>query len=249
MSNTLAIIGGTGLTQLEGLTILQAHDVYTPYGRPSAPVLEGVIEGMRVLFLARHGHPHTIPPHKVNYRANIWALQSLNATDIIGINACGAITKSVLDAQLVVPDQILDYTWGREHTFFDGTGDAVQHVDMSNPYSASLRELLIDGAQSSDIDIVKQAVYGVTQGPRLETVAEITRMELDGCDLVGMTGMLEAALARELKMQYASLCVLVNPAAGKGHKVITLKDINEAVANGMVNVLAVLKKSLEAYHY
>ena len=248
MSSTLAIIGGTGLTQLEGLTIHQAHDVHTPFGRPSAPILEGVIDDMRILFLARHGHPHKIPPHKVNYRANMWALQSLNATDIIGINACGAITPAVLDAQLVVPDQIIDYTWGREHTFFDGKHDDVHHVDMSYPYSEVLRKLVVQSAKRADIPVVKKGVYGVTQGPRLETVAEINRMEADGCDLVGMTGMPEAALARELKLHYASLCLVVNPAAGKGHKVITIKDINEAVAAGMVSVLALLGKTLQAYH-
>ncbi len=233
MPKTLAIIGGTGLTQLAGLTIQQAHDVVTPFGRPSAPILEGVIQGMRILFLARHGHPHAIPPNKVNYRANLWALQSLYASDVIAINACGGITPKVLDKQLVIPDQIIDYTWGREHTFFDGKHEPVHHVDMSHPYTETLRRLLIDSSELANIAVVNGGTYGVTQGPRLETVAEIKRMERDGCDLVGMTGMPEAALARELKLHYASLCLVVNPAAGKGHKVITMKDINEAVAAGM----------------
>ena len=249
MPKTLAIIGGTGLTQLEGLKIQQAHDVKTPFGRPSAPILEGHIMGMRILFLARHGHPHTIPPHGVNYRANLWALQSLSASDIIAINACGGITPKVIDSHLVIPDQVIDYTWGREHTFFDGDHEAVHHVDMSHPYTESLRKLLINSSKAANITVVQSGTYGVTQGPRLETVAEINRMERDGCDLVGMTGMPEAALARELKLNYASLCLVVNPAAGKGHKVITLKDINEAVAAGMVSVLALLGKTLHAYYH
>lgn len=236
MPKSLAIIGGTGLTQLPGLTISSAHDVQTPFGSPSAPILEGQLEGQRILFLARHGHPHRIAPHKVNYRANLWALQNLYATDIIAVNAVGAIAKGLSDCDIVVPDQIIDYTSGRNTTFFDGEQDTVRHADLSYPYTENLRHLIIDSAQASEIETVNKATYGVTQGPRLETAAEITRMERDGCDIVGMTGMPEAVLARELQLNYASLCLVVNPAAGKSDKMITLKQINEALDQGMSKV-------------
>lgn len=238
MARTLAIIGGTGLTQLQGLTISHAHDIQTPYGNPSAPILEGELQGKRILFLARHGHPHRIPPHKVNYRANLWALQNLYATDIVAVNAVGGIADGMDDCQLVIPDQIIDYTTGREITFFDGEHDAVRHVDLSYPYTESLRQLLIESAEAAKLDVKVKATYGVTQGPRLETAAEILRMERDGCDIVGMTGMPEAVLARELQLNYASLCLVVNPAAGKSTKVITLKQINEAVDKGMEKVFS-----------
>lgn len=198
MSNTLAIIGGTGLTQLPGLTISKAHDVQTPFGSPSAPVLEGELDGHRVLFLARHGHPHRIPPHQVNYRANLWALQNLYATDVIAVTAVGGITHNMAARKLVVPMQIIDYTYGRDHTIFEGELSQVTHVDFSYPYTESLRQLLIKSAKQVDEPVINGGVYGATQGPRLETAAEIFRMEQDGCDVVGMTGMPETVLAREL---------------------------------------------------
>mgnify|MGYP000359390899 CR=1 FL=1 len=248
MSKTLAIIGGTGLTQLEGLTISSAHDMTTPYGPPSAPILEGDLKGSRILFLARHGHPHRIPPHKVNYRANLWALQNLFATDVIAVNAVGGITEKFVTKQLAVPDQIIDYTYGREHTYFDGEHGNVTHIDVSYPYTDSLRKLLLQSSEASGVHVIPTATYGVTQGPRLETIAEINRMERDGCDLVGMTGMPETVLARELKLNYASLALVVNPAAGKSDSVITIKQIEQALADGMVDVMAVLNQFVERFY-
>jgi len=248
MSGSLAIIGGTGLTELAGLTILKAHDVQTPFGAPSAPVLEGELYGQRVLFIARHGHPHRIPPHRVNYRANLWALQKLYATDILAVNAVGGITKNMKPGTLVLPKQIIDYTFGREMTIFDGEFAAVSHVDFSNPYTSDLQERVSKSSRQAGEKIISGGVYGVTQGPRLETVAEIFRMENDGCDIVGMTGMPEASIARELKLNYASLCLVVNPAAGKGVGAITIKEIDDNLATGMTKVRNIIKQMVKDYY-
>ena len=248
MSKSLAIIGGTGLTQLAGLTISNAHDIQTPFGAPSAPVLEGELDGMRVLFIARHGHPHRIPPHLVNYRANLWALQNLYATDVIAVNAVGGITKNMKPGTLVLPKQIIDYTYGREGTIFDGEFAPVSNVDFSYPYTEELRDLLIKSSGKVGEKVLNGGVYGVTQGPRLETAAEIFRMESDGCDIVGMTGMPEASLAREFKLNYASLSLIVNPASGKGRGAITIREIDENLAAGMQKVRRILGQVVSDYY-
>ncbi|MEX1056758.1 MAG: S-methyl-5'-thioinosine phosphorylase, partial [Natronospirillum sp.] len=205
--------------------------------------------GNRVLFLARHGHPHRIPPHQVNYRANLWALQKLYATDIVSVNAVGSINiKDMPNRSLVLPNQIIDYTYGRVHTYYQGDMESVKHVDLSYPYTESLREVLLRAAREAGKAIADGAVYGVTQGPRLETAAEIVRMERDGCDVVGMTGMPEAALARELQLNYGSLALVVNPAAGKSTKVITLKDIQATLTIGMVDVRDVISEAVRIFY-
>ena len=241
-----AIIGGTGLTQLDGLRIQRATLVETPYGLPSADILQGVYAGREVLFLARHGHPHRIPPHQVNYRANLWALRSLGADKIVAINAVGGITPEMKTGQLCVPDQVIDYTSGREHTLYAGDLQQVTHVDFSYPYDETLRRLLIAAVAACGFSCSNRGVYGCTQGPRLETVAEIVRMERDGCDIVGMTGMPEAVLARELGLSYASLCLVVNPAAGKANGIITMSQIQEALQGGMDQVKTILKYLFKA---
>jgi len=232
MSGTLAIIGGTGLTELPGLTISAAHDIQTPFGAPSAPVL----------FIARHGHPHKIPPHQVNYRANLWALQKLYATDVIAVNAVGGISKNMKPGTLISPAQIIDYSFGRESTIFDGEFAPLSHIDFSFPYTETLRAELVRSAAKVDQKVINGGVYGVSQGPRLETAAEIFRMERDGCDIVGMTGMPEACLARELKLNFASLGLVVNSAAGKGASAITLKDIDDHLSAGMQRVRLILSQ-------
>jgi 5'-methylthioinosine phosphorylase len=248
MSHSIAIIGGTGLTQLTGLTISHAHDIQTPFGPPSAPVLEGELDGLRVLFIARHGHPHRIPPHLVNYRANLWALQNLYATDIIAVNAVGGITRNMKPGTLVLPKQVIDYTFGRDVTIFDGEFAPVSHVDFSHPYTESLRELIAKSASKVGEKVLNGGVYGVTQGPRLETAAEIFRMESDGCDIVGMTGMPEASLAREFKLNYASLSLIVNPAAGKGTGAITIREIDENLAEGIQKVRRILGQVVSDFY-
>lgn len=239
-----AIIGGTGLTELPGLSIREAINLETPYGMPSADIIKGEFAGSEVLFLARHGHPHRIAPHQVNYRANLWALKQLGAEAVLAVNAVGGIHRDMRTGQLVVPDQIIDYTWGREHTFFAGDMEHVTHVDFTHPYDEALRRRLIAALRECGCSHSEHGVYGCTQGPRLESVAEIARMERDGCDVVGMTGMPETVLAREIGLPYAALALVVNPAAGKAPGPITMAMIEQALQQGMANVRAVLAEFL-----
>ncbi len=227
--SAVAVIGGTGLDQLEGLDFVQVHCPDTPYGSPSRPIEEGRIHDHQVFFLQRHGAPRAIPPHKINYRANLWALNSLGVSEVIAINAVGGINPATNTGVLVVPDQIIDYTWGREHTIDDGSSGILAHIEFTNPYSRMLRGKLIRVARAHSIALHDGGTHGITQGPRLETAAEILRLERDGCDVVGMTGMPEAALAAELGMAYASICMVVNAAAGKSDIPITLAMMRETL--------------------
>ncbi|ERH54228.1 S-methyl-5'-thioinosine phosphorylase [Pseudomonas chengduensis] len=239
-----AIIGGTGLTQLEGLTIHEALPLDTPYGAPSADILRGSYAGREVLFLARHGQPHRIPPHQVNYRANLWALKQAGAKAIVAVNAVGGIHAAMGAGHFSVPHQIIDYTSGRAHTFYEGDLEHVTHVDFSQPYDRQLREALVAALRAENAAFSDHGIYGCTQGPRLETAAEIARMERDGCDLVGMTGMPEAVLARELALPYACLALVVNPAAGKSSALITMAEIERVIEQSMGTVKAVLARVL-----
>ncbi|MBO2928173.1 S-methyl-5'-thioinosine phosphorylase [Metapseudomonas otitidis] len=241
-----AIIGGTGLTQLDGLSMKALLNPETPYGAPSAGIVQGEYAGREVLFLARHGHPHRIPPHQVNYRANLWALKHAGAEAVIAVNAVGGISAGMGTGQLVVPHQVIDYTQGRIGTFFEGELDHVTHIDFSHPYDEPLRQKLLDALRRAGHAHSDYGVYGCTQGPRLETVAEIARMERDGCDIVGMTGMPEAALARELNLPYAALSLVVNPAAGKSTSIITMAEIEAALAAGIGKVRETLSILLKA---
>lgn len=236
----LAIIGGTGLTSLEGLAITRREMVHTPWGEPSGPISHGVLNGRQVAFIARHGHHHTIPPHQVNYRANIWALQELGITNVIAVAAVGGIAEGLEPGCLVMTDQIIDYTWGRGHTFFEGDLQRVVHVDFSSPYDAALRGRLVSAAAAAGVPFRDTGTYAVTQGPRLESAAEIDRLERDGSHVVGMTGMPEAALARELGMAYAHCTVVANPAAGRGEGEITMEQIRTHLEHGMEHVKRVL---------
>lgn len=237
----LAIIGGTGLTQMDGLEIIKQEHINTPYGEPSAAFITGKIFQQEVVFLARHGNPHAIPPHKINYRANIWGLKKLGVKSIVAVAAVGGITSEMTPAHIAIPDQIIDYSYGREHTFFADDLEHVTHIDFTQPYHPSLRVQLILAADNAGISIIPSGTYGCTQGPRLETIAEIQRMERDGCDLVGMTGMPEAALAKELDINYANLSVVANWAAGKSEGEITMTEIEHNVRQGMVRASKVLQ--------
>lgn len=222
----LAIIGGTGVYRLASLEGSAAVQGDTPYGAPSGPVRVGQLAGRRVAFLARHGEGHSLPPHRVNYRANLWQLKSLGAQRVLAINTVGGITDRFGPRVLALPDQLIDYTWGRTSSFWDGEGGEVLHVDFGDPYTASLRQALREAASRSGTALVDGGCYGATQGPRLETRAEIARLRRDGCDLVGMTGMPEAGLARELGLDYACLAVVANWAAGCGDDAeITLAEV------------------------
>lgn len=236
----LAIIGGTGLTRMAGLEVRHCHDVQTRWGKPSAPVLAGELAGQSILFLARHGDPHVLLPHQVNYRANIAALRDCGATGVVAVNAVGGITQQAPTAAIVVADQIIDYTTGRESTFFGQPDDPLVHVDFSWPFDNALRQRLLAALEKIDGNAINGGCYGATQGPRLETAAEIQRMENDGCDLVGMTGMPEAVLARELALPYAMLSLVVNPAAGKSDREITMAEIEAVVHAGMDRVCAAI---------
>lgn len=212
----LAILGGTGLTQLKNLKITHRQVIRTPYGEPSGPLTFGEINDHHVIFLARHGYGHTIPPHEINYRANIWALAEQKVKRVISVCAVGGIRDDMAPGTLVLPEQIIDYTWGRRHTFFDGGEKPVTHVDFTEPYCAKLRRCIHKAAKKTHQQIIEGAVYAATQGPRLETAAEISRLARDGADIVGMTAMPEAALAREAGLSYAAIAVVANWAAGRG---------------------------------
>ncbi len=222
----LAVIGGTGLYQLAALTDAQAILRETPYGDPSGPVRIGRFGAHRIAFLARHGEQHALPPHRVNYRGNLWLLKDLGASRVLAVNAVGGITEHYAPRAIGVPDQIIDYTWGRIGTYCEEQGTEVLHVDMTEPYTQSLRVELLAAARAADIAVVDGGCYAATQGPRLETKAEIARLRRDGCDRVGMTGMPEAALARELGLDYASLVLVANWAAGCGDAAeITMDEV------------------------
>ncbi len=236
----LAVIGGSGLGRLEALDITGRFRPETPYGKPSAPLVVGRLAGRELVFLARHGEGHTLPPHRINYRANIAALRQAGVSHVIAVAAVGGITPAMAPGTLVVPDQLIDYTYGREHTFFEGGESGVTHVDFTYPYSEDLRRCLLTAGAAAGVDIVEGGCYGCTQGPRLETAAEIARMERDGCDLVGMTGMPEAALAREAGLAYACLAVVVNWAAGKAEGIVSMAEIEANLARGMAKVKRVL---------
>lgn len=236
----LGIIGGSGLYDLAGLEELGQHKVMTAWGAPSAPLTCGRLHGVELVFLPRHGSNHHLPPHRINYRANIAALADAGVEAIVATAAVGGIEHRAGTGAIVVPHQIIDYTYGREHTYSDGTAAHPQHVDFSEPYSGDLRTALISAAAAVAIPVLPQGVYAATQGPRLESAAEIDRLERDGCTIVGMTGMPETALARELGIAYANISLVVNPAAGRAHGEITMADIERELLLGMGRIRNVL---------
>ncbi|MEO8486856.1 MAG: S-methyl-5'-thioinosine phosphorylase [Betaproteobacteria bacterium] len=237
----LAIIGGSGLTQLSTLAISRREIVRTPYGEPSAPLLFGSVAGRPTVFLARHGHGHTIPPHRVNYRANLWALKARDATAVLAVASVGSIRDAPPGA-LVLPHQVIDYTSGRTGTYFDGEEGKVVHVDFTRPYTGWLRGRCLEAGKLAGIPLVDGGVYGAVNGPRLESAAEIDRMDRDGATMVGMTGMPEAVLARELELPYAAICVVVNHAAGRGDssETISMQALLATLESGMEKVRMLL---------
>lgn len=241
----IAIIGGTGLASFPGLNIIRKEVVRTPFGTPSGPITYGEYCGKKIIFIPRHGSRHTIPPHMVNYRANIWALHDKEVKNIVAVAAVGGIHKEIHPTKIVIPDQIIDYTYGREHTYFEKDLSQVRHIDFTYPYDLALREKLMQAADLASVDAYKKGVYGATQGPRLESAAEINKLERDGCDVVGMTGMPEAALARELEIAYAHCAISVNWAAGRSQDQITLESIRECTETGMEKVRQLLAKLMD----
>lgn len=237
---SVGIIGGSGLDRLAGLTDIIKHQLTTRYGQTSAPIVQGRLAGIDVYYLARHGTGHTVAPHRINYRANIAALADLGVSDIVAITAVGGISTTARPRRIVIPDQIIDYTSGREHTFHDGFDFTVRHVDFSYPFCANIRQELIDAAAALDLTIELSGTYGVTQGPRLESAAEIARMARDGCAVVGMTAMPEAGLAREAGLNYANCSLVVNWAAGIADGPIDPDEITRNLNTGMADLLALI---------
>jgi len=243
----LAIIGGSGLTRLSTLAVAHREVVRTPYGEPSSALVFGQLAGRDVVFLARHGHGHTIPPHRVNYRANLWALKQRDVDAILAVASVGAISPGYSPGDLVLPHQLIDYTSGREQTFFDGGDREVVHIDFTHPYNAELRARCLAAANVAHIAIHDGGVYGAVSGPRLETAAEIDRMDRDGATLVGMTGMPEAALARELSIAYASIAVVVNHAAGRGDSAqgVSIERIARVLETAMDKVKIIIDRLVQ----
>ena len=241
----IGLIGGTGLSQLEGLNISEQRWLESPFGDPSSALSFGELNGVPLVFLARHGDPHRIAPHLINYRANLSVLKQAGVTDIIAVNSVGGIHSSLGPAHVGIPDQIIDYTYGRDHTIYDGVhNEAVDHIDFTAPYNPLIRHKLIEAAKVADVSVLGNGTYGATQGPRLETAAEINKYKTDGCDMVGMTGMPEAALAKEFGLNYACIALSVNWAAGLGDAIITMDDIHKAIEQGMEKVYRILSAYL-----
>ncbi len=225
--NIYGIIGGSGLNQFNALKIVDQKEIETPYGKPSSPLVFATIHSQEIIFLARHDENHHTPPHKINYRANIWALHHLGVTDIISFAAVGGITKKMKPRRLCIADQLIDYTYHREQTFFNDFKTEIKHIDFTMPFCNKNRQKLIAAAKKAKLKIIEQGTYGVTQGPRLETAAEIQRLKQDGCDLVGMTAMPEAALAAEYNICYANCSMIVNWAAGVKKETLEMAEIEQ----------------------
>jgi 5'-methylthioadenosine phosphorylase len=243
----LAIIGGSGLTKLANLEVGRRKVARTPYGEPSGALTYGRIGGREVVFLARHGYGHTIAPHEVNYRANLWALKHAGADSVVSVASVGGIRNDIWPGTILLPHQVIDYTWGRASTFFEGPGAPVNHIDFTEPYSRELRARLLKAAAASGERVMDGGVYAATQGPRLETAAEINRLERDGADIVGMTGMPEAALAREIGLEYAAIAVVANYAAGRGdsERAVPLDRIEAVLDEAMGRVRRIIVRLCE----
>jgi 5'-methylthioinosine phosphorylase len=239
----LAIIGGRGLTQLTNLKITHQQVMRTPYGEPSGAFMFGTLNQHEVIFLARHGYGHTIPPHLVNYRANLWALREHGASKVISVATVGGIRADLKPGVIVVPDQIMDYTHGRDATFFEARDKPFSNTDFTFPYSATLRSHILRCAQTTKQPCIDGGVYAATQGPRLDSIAEINRYERDGADMVGMTGMPETALAKELELDYAIIAVVANYAAGRGDSAagINIESVNATASAAMARVRSILE--------
>lgn len=237
------IIGGSGLVKLAALDAPRRQVMRTPYGEPSGALTFGRLAGRDIVFVARHGYGHTIAPHEINYRANIWALKELGVEGIFALATVGSIRADLLPRSLVVPHQVIDYTHSRTSTFVESGVNAITHIDFTQPYTERLRQRLLQAAERAGEAVFDGAVYACTQGPRLETAAEVDRLERDGADVIGMTGMPEAALAREAQLEYASLSVVVNHAAGRGDSKtrVELTQLSEVLQQTIVRAVRVLE--------
>ncbi len=242
----LGIIGGTGFSALPGVEVTDQVWSNTPFGETSGPIVYADYQGVGLCFLARHGNPHRISPHLINYRANLYALKQAGVDRLIAINAVGGIHPEMGPGRIAVPDQIIDYTYGRDHSIYDGVHcEVVDHIDFTQPYTQSLRQRILSYGESLPEAVLSQATYGATQGPRLESAAEILRCKRDGCDMVGMTGMPEASLARELELDYACIALSANWAAGLSEGPITMDEIRTAISEGSNKVIELIFPNIE----
>lgn len=239
----LGIIGGTGLTQLANLEITHRQVIRTPYGEPSGALTFGKIKEHEVVFMARHGYGHSIPPHEVNYQANMWAMHAQGVKKVVSIATVGGINPDYQPGDIVIPDQIIDYTYGRKATFYEGNGKSVTHVDFTEPYCEKMRQQCMQAASLAGEKAIDGGVYAAVQGPRLETAAEINRLDRDGATMVGMTGMPEAVLARELGLCYAAIAVVANHAAGRNTSkhAISFEEIDVVLKQAMQRVRIILE--------
>ena len=242
----IAIIGGTGLTSIKGFEETGKEVISTPFGEASAPLIHGELFGEKVCFIARHGTNHTIPPHKINYRANIWLLKNAGIKRVISVNAVGGIRSDMQPSSLIVPDQIIDYTTSRTNTYFEEDLSDVIHIDFTQPFCEDLRQSIINVASAKKIDVISEGTYAATEGPRLETAAEVNRLERDGCHLIGMTCMPEAALAREQELCYASISVVANLAAGRGTDDLNMDIIEKNLNVGLERVHQLIEAVIPA---
>lgn len=249
----LAIIGGSLLGEIHDVSNVAEERIKTPFGQPSDTFFSGVIDDVEVVYFNRHGNAHHLAPHQINYRANMFVLKLLEVTDVVAVTAVGGISEKMSPMTWVVPDQIVDYTYGRMQSYNDGNDKEVKHIDFSYPFDEGLREKLQASLKKQDLECMPRATYGVTQGPRLETIAEIQRMHNDGCDIVGMTAMPEAALARELDMNYATLSLVVNWAAGKDGdgdqkpEIISMDEIKRRISEGNETSEKLVKNFVSLY--
>lgn len=239
----IGVIGGSGLYEIKGFTLKKKKTVSTPYGKPSAQYFSGEIDKTEVIFLPRHGRHHDIPPHMINYRANIWGFKKLGVDSILSISAVGGIKRGIKPGDIVISDQILDMTKNRESTFYDGK-EGVYHIDFTEPYCQQLRKVLLSAGRKIRIDLKNGGTYVAVEGPRLETASEIKSFGILGGDIVGMTGMPEASLARELEICYAGISVVANYAAGISKRKLTVAEVMEAMKDATEKIKRLLEKSL-----
>ena len=244
------VIGGTGLDKIEGLVVEKYETIKTPYGETSEPLAFGSIAGnLMIVFIARHGKNHSIPPHLINYQANIWALHSVGVKNLIGINTVGSIDTKFLPGHFVFPDQIIDYTYCRKNTFFDGADKLVKHIDFTYPFDDNLRNQFSKASEMLKLKYHMNGVYACVQGPRLESASEINRYDSDGANIIGMTGMPEASLAREIGLNYALICPVANHAAGRGLNKdgISHEEISANSEKMALNIENLIKGITESY--
>lgn len=243
----IGLIGGSGLYDIQGFVLKQKKSITTPFGKPSDQYLIGKIGKTDIVFLPRHGKKHNIPPHMINYRANIWGFRKLGVDRIISISAVGGIRKGLRPGDIVVLDQTMDMTRNRKSTFYDGKGGVV-HIDFTEPYCPELRRIILKAGKDAGVPVKNGGNYVAVEGPRLETASEIKSFKLLGGDVVGMTGMPEASLAREVAICYTGISVVANYAAGISKTKLTVPEVMKVMHASTETLKRLLKKTFSLIH-